>query len=50
MYLVISMHHDHDPNGSGGQPIADLPHQLPGLVLSLVFNLEHPAEILTQTV
>ena len=46
MYLIVSVHHDHDTNGASGETIADLPHQLLGLVFSLILNLEHPAEVL----
>ena len=49
LYLVISMHHDHDSNGACGESIAYLPHQLPGFVFRLVLNLEHAAEVLSET-
>lgn len=44
------MHHDHYANGACGEAIADLPHQLSGFIFRLVLNLEHAAEILSQTV
>ena len=43
------MHHDHDSNGTCGETIAYLPHQLPGFIFRLILNLEHAAEVLSKT-